>query len=229
MDIPAKYFTLKPSVDEVVKRLSWCSHSYLPGFSFFACQDKNTKESSWLKDTLTANKHSWQWPYLWTSGITLARWILDNPSTVTNKIVYDLGTGQGAVAIAAKKAGAKMVVGVDCCAYSEFALEVNSERNNVATHFLNRDILINLRVPDHSVVFASDVIYGQPTSKYLLQKFLQLSKTSTMIVAQTMRTNPSYSYPIHNITVLVDEVVPVEFNIEQTKDIQVKLMQLQNV
>lgn len=228
MDIPAKYSSLVPSIHDVSKPLKWCSHSYLPDMSFFACPDKTTKGSDWLKQTLIDNKHSWQWPYLWTAGVTLARWILDNPSVVNNKIVYDLGTGQGAVAIAAKKAGAKMVVGIDCCAYSEFVLELNSEKNNVTTNFLNRDILLNLKVPDKSIVFASDVIYGQPTSKHLLKKFLQISTTSTMIVSQTMRNNPPYAYPADRVSVLVDKMVPVEFNIEQTKDIQVKLMQLQN-
>lgn len=224
MDIHAKYTSLTPTIDQVMEHLQWCTHSYLPDFQFLACPDKTTEGSDWLKKTLIDNKHSWQWPYLWTSGVTLARWILDNPAVVMNKIVYDLGTGQGAVAIAAKRAGAKLVVGIDCCAYSEYVLECNSERNKVTTYFLNRDIIINLKIPDNCVVFASDVIYGQPTSKYLLNKFLHLSKTSTMIVSQTMRTNPSYEYPTDKVHQLQSKRVPVEFNIEQTKDIPVKIM-----
>src|ERR1700724_2785749 len=47
------------------------------------------------------------WAFAWAGGQALARYVLDHPSEVAGKTVFDVGTGSGLVAIAAMKAGAK--------------------------------------------------------------------------------------------------------------------------
>ena len=50
------------------------------------------------------------WAFCWGSGLALARWLLQNPGVVAGKRVADVGCGCGIGAIAAKMAGAKMVM-----------------------------------------------------------------------------------------------------------------------
>lgn len=187
MDIPAKFATVTPSVEQLTKDFTWRRHPLLPELEFFCLPQKDDQVKKLLQD----GHHSWQWPYLWECGVALGRWILDNPFHVNNKLVYDIGTGQGTVAIAAKKAGAKISIGVDCCVYSDFALATNSERNNVVTVSYIKDVF-KARLAENSVIFASDLVYGQQTSEDLLNYLAELSKTSLVIIAQSGRTNPPY-------------------------------------
>lgn len=203
MDIPFKFTTTKPAVTHILKYFQWKVHPHVPELELFS--SSNVDE---LKEQLKENHHSWQWPYIWECGAALARFILDNPSLVRDKIVYDLGTGQGTVAIASKKAGAKLVVGVDTCVYSQFALETNSERNKVQTLFLKKDIL-QAKIPDNCVIFASDLVYGQSTSEMLMERLYSLSQTSTVIISQSNRPNPRYEITHPSFYKIRDVDVPV--------------------
>ena len=144
-----------------------------------------------VKKQLQQYDHSWQWPYLWECGVALGRWVLDHPNLVKDKLVYDLGTGQGTALIAAKKAGAKICIGVDCCVYAEFTLAANSDRNNVATMAYIKDIF-NAKIAENSVILASDLVYGQSTSDDILECLAELGEHSTVIISVSGRTNPAY-------------------------------------
>lgn len=187
MDIPAKFTSISPNVESLIDDFQWRRHPLIPELEFFCLKHKNDS----VKKSLQSGKHSWQWPYLWECGAALARWVLDNSSVVSNKVVYDIGTGQGTVAIAAKKAGAKISIGVDNCVFSEFTLAVNSERNNVIVTPYIRDLL-NAKLADQSVIFAADLIYGQQTSDILLDYLADLGQSSTVVIAQSGRPNPVY-------------------------------------
>ena len=187
MDIPAKFASINPNVRQITESFVWRRHPLLPELELFALAEKNDS----VKQLLQGHKHSWQWPYIWECGVALARWVLDNPSVVNDKVVYDIGTGQGTVALAAKKAGAKISVGVDCCVFSEFALSVNSNRNNLIVASYTKD-LFKAKIAEQSIIFASDLIYGQQTSDDLLNYLADLGQTSTVIIAQSGRQNPSY-------------------------------------
>jgi predicted nicotinamide N-methyase len=187
MDIPAKFASIKPNLEELVPHFTWRKHPMLPELEMFCLPKKNDDVKKLLQD----NDHSWQWPYLWECGVALSRWVLDNADVVKDKVVYDLGTGQGTVAIAAKKAGAKISIGVDCCVFSEFTVAANSHRNkqNVASYNVN---IFEAKIAEQSVVFASDLVYGQSSSQALLDKLAELGETSTVIIAQSGRQNPPY-------------------------------------
>lgn len=187
MDIPAKFINVTPNIEELIKSFRWRRHPILPELEMFCLPSRNDD----VKKALQDNKHSWQWPYLWECGVTLARWVLDNPNIVKNKVVYDVGTGQGTVAIAAKMAGAKISVGLDTCVFSDFALTTNSAENKTATISYTVD-LFKAKIAEQSVIFASDLIYGQKTSDDLLNYLADLGQTSTVIIAQSGRQNPPY-------------------------------------
>jgi len=62
-----------------------------------------------------------------TDSKVLARYVLDQPATVAKKKVLDLGSGCGAVSIAAKRSGASCVVANDIDPNCRLALEINAE------------------------------------------------------------------------------------------------------
>ena len=203
MDIPAKFASVKPDVESLLTNFKWRKHPMLPELEMYCLSKKDND----VKEALTSNGQSWQWPYLWECGVALSRWILDNPSIVKDKLVYDVGTGQGTVAIAAKKAGAKISIGVDCSVFSEFTLQNNSERNGVITACYTKDIF-QAKIAEQSVVFASDVIYGQQTSDMLLERLIEIGETSTVIIAQSGRTNPKYEVNDDRVHHIMDYDVP---------------------
>ena len=203
MDIPAKFASVKPDVESLLTNFKWRKHPMLPELEMYCLSKKDND----VKEALTSNSQSWQWPYLWECGVALSRWILDNPSIVKDKLVYDVGTGQGTVAIAAKKAGAKISIGVDCSVFSEFTLQNNSERNDVITACYTKNIF-QAKIAEQSVVFASDVIYGQQTSDMLLERLIEIGETSTVIIAQSGRTNPKYEVNDDRVHHIMDYDVP---------------------
>jgi predicted nicotinamide N-methyase len=72
------------------------------------------------------------WAFAWAGGQALARYVLDNPGIVAGKRVLDVATGSGLVAIAAAKAGAAEVTGVDIDSFAEVAVGLNAAANGAA-------------------------------------------------------------------------------------------------
>jgi predicted nicotinamide N-methyase len=203
MDIPAKFATVKPSAEDLSKAFKWRKHPMLPELEMLCLPALDNDIKSQLKE----HGHSWQWPYLWECGVALARWIIDNPNIVKDKIVYDLGTGQGTAAIAAKMAGAKISIGIDCCVFSEFVLSNNCDRNNQIVTSYNIDIF-KAKIAEQSIIFASDLVYGQSTSDQLLDYLAHLGKTSTVIIAQSGRTNPKFEIQHPEFYHLMEYTIP---------------------
>lgn len=71
------------------------------------------------------------WAFAWAGGQALARYLLDHVEIVREKVVYDIASGSGLVAIAAKMAGAKTVTAVDIDPYASAAVRLNAEINGV--------------------------------------------------------------------------------------------------
>ena len=81
------------------------------------------------------------WAFAWAGGQALARYILDNPSTVREHRVLDLGAGSGITAVAAMKAGARAVLAADVDPYATAAIALNAEANGVAVETTTADLL----------------------------------------------------------------------------------------
>jgi len=199
MDVPFEFASISPNLQTLLKEFEVRNHPFVPELNLCCLPKKNDA----IKQQLTSNHHSWQWPYLWECGAALARWVLDNDHIVKDKLVYDIGTGLGTVAVAAAKAGAKISVGIDCCVYSRALLDINSDLNKVVTVGYHTD-LFEAKIPlNNTVLLASDLVYGQQTSDQILDYLHQLSSDVTVVLSVSGRNNPSYQikHPgFHHIT-----------------------------
>ena len=81
------------------------------------------------------------WAFAWAGGQALARYILDNPATVRQRTVLDLGAGSGITAVAAMRAGARAVLAADVDPYATAAIALNAEANGVAVDTTTADLL----------------------------------------------------------------------------------------
>jgi predicted nicotinamide N-methyase len=68
--------------------------------------------------------------------------------------------------------------------------------------------LFKAKIAEQSVVFASDLIYGQQTSDDLLNYLADLGQTSTVILAQSGRQNPPYEIKHEAFHHVMDYNVP---------------------
>lgn len=98
------------------------------------------------------------WSFCWASGQVLARYLLDNPDIVANKVVVDLGPGSGVVAVAAAKAGAKRVIACDLDPFALQATRLNSAENDVILE-LSDDLSAVL--PEADLILAADILYDR--------------------------------------------------------------------
>ena len=96
------------------------------------------------------------WMFCWASGKAMAQLIMQKPEMVKGKVVMDVGSGSGVVAIAAMLAGAKKVIASDIDQMSHLAISLNAQLNNV-------DIDIIGNYSDYSgevdLITLADVLY----------------------------------------------------------------------
>ena len=99
------------------------------------------------------------WAFAWLGGQALARHVLDTPAEVAGRRVLDLATGSGLCALAAARAGAAHVEGVDVDPVAVTAAGLNAERNGLELVLTVRDVLDEPLPPHVDVVLAGDVFY----------------------------------------------------------------------
>ncbi|MEM9473531.1 MAG: 50S ribosomal protein L11 methyltransferase, partial [Pseudomonadota bacterium] len=81
------------------------------------------------------------WAFAWAGGQALARYVLDNPETVTGRTVLDLASGSGLVGIAARRAGAAHVLAADIDDFALAAVRINAGVNKVDVTACGEDLL----------------------------------------------------------------------------------------
>lgn len=128
-----------------------------------------TATAAWLDDHDAALPF---WAVPWAGGQALARWVLDHPDEVRGRTVLDFACGGGIVAIAACKAGASRVVGVDVDPLASIASRVNAEANDVAFEVECADIVDT--VVDADVLLCGDVWYEKEPAQRFAGWFEQL-------------------------------------------------------
>jgi predicted nicotinamide N-methyase len=104
------------------------------------------------------------WAFCWGSGQALARFVLDHPSEVRDRVVVDFGAGSGVVALAAALAGAREVTAID--------RDPNALEAIAANAALNRVVLRTAKeIPrDFDLLLASDVLYEPGTREIVLHQ-----------------------------------------------------------
>jgi predicted nicotinamide N-methyase len=100
------------------------------------------------------------WAFAWAGGQALARYVLDHPHIVRGKIVVDLASGSGLVAIAAMKAGASTVLAADIDDFAVAAITLNGDQNAVDLATTSKNMLQS-PAPACDVVLVGDLFYEQ--------------------------------------------------------------------
>lgn len=103
------------------------------------------------------------WAFAWAGGQALARHVLDHPDLVRDLRVLDFATGSGLGAIAAARAGARLVLASDIDPFALAATRLNAALNDVSDRIETTDAdLIGVLDLDVDVVLAGDICYEQP-------------------------------------------------------------------
>jgi len=105
------------------------------------------------------------WAFAWAGGQALARYLLDNPDLVSDKKVYDLASGSGLVAIAAKLSRANEVTAVDIDPYAIGAIDLNATANGVSLLTHQGDIIGQTLQAD--VLLVGDLFYEREIAEPL--------------------------------------------------------------
>ena len=146
------------------------------------------------------------WAFAWAGGQALARYILDNPALVSNKMVLDIGSGSGLVALAAAKAGATQVLAADIDAFSCAAIGLNAAANQLDIAVTQEDIIGQHSAWD--VILVGDLFYERPLAERLLAWLAPLKATALL-------GDPGRSYfPTHGVEKLAI------YTVQTTRDLE---------
>jgi predicted nicotinamide N-methyase len=97
------------------------------------------------------------WAFAWAGGQALARYVLDHPELVAGRRVLDFAAGSGLVAIAAAKAGARLVEASEIDPFAAAAIALNAAQNDVS--LIVRPVDLIGSDDGWEVVLAGDVSY----------------------------------------------------------------------
>ena len=134
------------------------------------------------KDLAEANVAPPFWAFPWAGGQALSRYVLDNPDTVRGKLVLDLASGSGLVAVAAALAGAAQVVANDIDPMCEASVALNAELNGVSIDYLGGNLLEG-EPPDYDVILAADVFYEQTPARLFRAMLERAHANGSLILA----------------------------------------------
>jgi predicted nicotinamide N-methyase len=107
------------------------------------------------------------WAFAWLGGQAVARHVLDRPDAVAGRRVLDLACGSGLCGLAARLAGAEVVVAADIDPFAQAAVGLNAEANGLDVAFEGRDLVGNV-LGDVDVVLAGDVCYDAEMTARML-------------------------------------------------------------
>ena len=127
------------------------------------------------------------WAFAWAGGQALARYVLDEPTTVRGLRVLDVASGSGLVAIAAAMVGAASVAANDIDPFAVAAIGVNADLNGVDLQVRAGDLVGEDEGWD--VVLAGDVSYQQDMAERITAWLETLSRRgATVLIGDPGRT-----------------------------------------
>jgi predicted nicotinamide N-methyase len=127
------------------------------------------------------------WAFCWGSGQALARYVLDHPERVRDRLIVDLGTGSGIVALAAARAGAREVIALDLDPQSRRAARANADLNSL-------EIQVSaIAPPTWDLMLAADVLYETGLRDWV---FGEARKRGPILLGDPQRTGtPRVDFP----------------------------------
>jgi len=121
------------------------------------------------------------WAIPWAGGQAIARHLLDHPEVVAGRAIADFATGSGLVAIAAARAGAARVVGLDLDPLACAALRLNAVLNGVVLEWRLGDA-IGEPLGGFDVVLAGDIFYERRLAERALPWLRTLAARGALVL-----------------------------------------------
>jgi predicted nicotinamide N-methyase len=123
------------------------------------------------------------WAVPWPAGLAIARVLLDSPVWTRGRRVLDVGVGGGVVAIAAARAGAAKVTGVDVDPWALRVAAIAARRNRVELELVNRDL--SERDPDGQpdLMLAADLEYEKDRAPLIRARLDALVAAGAVLLA----------------------------------------------
>jgi predicted nicotinamide N-methyase len=149
------------------------------------------------------------WAFAWPGGQALARYILDDPTTICGRRVLDFAAGSGLVGIAAAMGGADATTAADIDSIAAAAIALNAAANGVMIDVMHEDPIGRPSAWD--VVLAGDVCYEQPMAGRATEWLRQLAAAGT----EVLLGDPGRSYrPADGLVELARYRVPTSLDLE---------------
>jgi predicted nicotinamide N-methyase len=153
------------------------------------------------------------WAFAWAGGQALARYVLDNSSTVENLKVLDLATGSGLVAIAAAQAGSTSIIAADIDEFATTAAQMNAELNRVSLDIKLEDLL-HQQPASADIILVGDLFYEKTLATRCLAWLRQAQEQGAKIFIG----DPGRSYlPRDQLEKLAEYNVPVTRDLEDAE------------
>jgi predicted nicotinamide N-methyase len=153
------------------------------------------------------------WAFAWAGGQALARYVLDHPDIVRDRIIVDVAAGSGIIAIAAAMAGAGRVIAVDIDEFACEASRLNSDVNNVSIEVVGDDLLSG-PAPLCDVILVGDLFYEEALAA---RTFVWLKSAEAQSI-DVLIGDPGRAYlPKDRLTSLATYDVPVTRDLEDAE------------
>lgn len=133
------------------------------------------------------------WAFVWSSGRALAKYLIDNPHLVKDKVIADFGAGSGVVALAALKAGAKQAIVVDIDEAALLACQENARLNQCEVTVVKTFE----EAMDAEVILVGDVLYD-PRNHGLAEQLFNQEKALIWAESQAQTRLSQYG-PVASI------------------------------
>jgi predicted nicotinamide N-methyase len=127
------------------------------------------------------------WAFAWAGGQALARFVLDNPALVRERLVLDFASGSGLVAIAAALAGASAIEASDIDPFAAAAIGINAGGNAVSIAARLEDLIGADEGWD--AVLAGDIAYEREMAAAVTDWLASLAgRGATVLIGDPRRT-----------------------------------------
>jgi predicted nicotinamide N-methyase len=148
------------------------------------------------------------WAFAWPGGQALARYILDKPAQVAGRHVLDFAAGCGIAAIAASRAGAKLVEAAEIDPLAIAAIALNARENGAQLCALAGDVVGSPCRWD--LILCGDICYEAPMTRHLLPWLTDMAKAADVWIA-----DPGRAYlPRHGLSHLAEYEIPTSLELE---------------
>ena len=158
------------------------------------------------------------WAYPWAGGIALARYLLDHRERVAGRVVLDLASGSGLVAIAAALAGAAHVTAADIDPMSVAAIALNAAANGTRITVTGADLLTDPQAGAGLLASADLVVVGDACyERRMAHRMLAFLRRAQAAGAATLLGDPGRTYlPPAGLRALASYAVPAWPGLEDT-------------